>query len=229
MSDSQAVELLSRQIRLGTLPSVVLRQLMSQSEDVTKHGLAHDLVAAFPECEHWSLIDQVWHWKERAHSDILDAFFDFQTIRAIVGSGVKLPWTMEQCDVEFARLQPLLAGLREVEKAKAIEAVSFENLQSKIDALTGKLACIQALWDGDTNGWFVRMSAIVENSGEYSEHHLGTFTQGGDIRLFNGQVPPWPEAVAASEIGGRLAMHFNAMFHFPSPAEPNDSCAAWSP
>lgn len=230
MQNQEAVEQISTLIRSGELPSAVLRNLMAGPQKWSKHSLASPMAEAFPECgDHWHLIYPVWHWKERERSETWDALFDFTLIRALVGAGVRLPWTQEQCTAELERIEPRLQHLNEAKKAKAMEAVSFDNLRVKVEAMAGKLACVQVLWDGDTNGWFLCMSAIVEQGGEYTENHLGTFTQGGDIRLFNGTVPPWPEAVAASETGARLAAHFGAVLHYPSPDQPNDGCAAWAP
>jgi hypothetical protein len=40
------------------------------------------------------------------------------------------------------------------------------------------------------------------------------------LRIFNGQVPPWPEAEEAQTTGRALADHFGVPFHFVSPDAP---------
>lgn len=90
---------------------------------------------------------------------------------------------------------------------------------------------IDAYWDGDTTGWFVRLAADCSeslNAGDnHDELHLGFYRRGGDIRLFNGHVPPWPEAVEASAVGNAVASHFGIPFYFPSPSRPEDDCPRW--
>lgn len=90
---------------------------------------------------------------------------------------------------------------------------------------------IEAIWDGDTNGWFVCLAAdcatLIDGRETRLDLHLGVFEDGGDIRLFNGQVPPWPEAVAAKTVGTAVAQHFGVPFYFPSPVYPEAYCPRW--
>jgi hypothetical protein len=50
---------------------------------------------------------------------------------------------------------------------------------------------------------------------------------GGDLRLFNGTVPPWPETQEAVETGSALARHFDLPFFFPSPDVPDLPAVRW--
>jgi hypothetical protein len=86
---------------------------------------------------------------------------------------------------------------------------------------------IEATWDGDTHGWLVDLSAVVRTAEGYGARVLRVCSGGGDIRLFNGHVPPWPGAVEAAELGQRLADELGVPFHFPSPREPEDDCPHW--
>lgn len=86
---------------------------------------------------------------------------------------------------------------------------------------------IEALWDGDTRGWTVELFAVIQAESSYSSRHLHSFRSGGDLRLFNGQVPPWPEAAAASHVGAHLANALGVPFYFPSPIHPEDDCPRW--
>lgn len=125
------------------------------------------------------------------------------------------------------RHRPAIQAVLAAERQQAIDALSVERLATKIAALPGKPACIEVLWDGGTQGWFLVMSAVMRTDTGYATHHLGVFKDGGDIRLFNGQVPPWPEAVRADETGRALASRFGAAFHFPSPDKPELDPSTW--
>ncbi len=91
---------------------------------------------------------------------------------------------------------------------------------------------IEALWDGDTTGWFVSLYAIIAHPSvqhpRYTEAGLINLRgPGGDIRIFNGDVPPWPEARMASEIGQSLAWEHTVPFYFHSQSEPDDQAPRW--
>jgi hypothetical protein len=86
---------------------------------------------------------------------------------------------------------------------------------------------IEALWDGDSSGWHVRLAAWCSGRPSY-DVHLGVLTNdAGDSRLFKQVVPPWPEAVTAKELGLQLAAHFRVPFWFPSPDYPEEGCPRW--
>jgi hypothetical protein len=103
-----------------------------------------------------------------------------------------------------------------------------EELLATADALPVRPVAIEAQWDGDTDGWRVWLAAVLPDGVGYRSHHLATFQDGGDIRLFNGQVPPWPEARAAATFGTELAARFGVPFYFPSPDHPEDDCPGWA-
>ena len=105
--------------------------------------------------------------------------------------------------------------------------LSREELLVKAAALPGPPVAFEALWDGDTDGWGVEIAAVLTDGEGYRNHHLAFLRGGGDIRLFNGQVPPWPEAKLAAAVGAELAGRFQVPFFFPSPDHPEDGCPAW--
>ncbi len=98
-------------------------------------------------------------------------------------------------------------------------------------AIDGPVAAVEALWDGDTQGWFVDLVAVVRRPGRqherFDEVSLTFIRRGGDIRLFNGTVPPWPEAVEATAQGQAVAAHLGVPFHFTSPDAPDVGLARW--
>lgn len=112
-----------------------------------------------------------------------------------------------------------------------MEESEYVELTNKIRSARGKPVCIQALWDGDTSGWFLILSVVLKTgvlfNKKFEEMYLTTIKKGGDIRIFNGEVPPWPEAVIAQDIGKRLTKEFSAEFFFPSPNQPDDECPNW--
>lgn len=105
---------------------------------------------------------------------------------------------------------------------------SREELLREADALPETPVAFEASWDGDSSGWFVALTAVLRTGAGYRDHHLATLQEGGDLRLFNGQVPPWPEARRAREVGAELADRFGVPFYFPSPHHPEDQCPSWA-
>lgn len=98
-------------------------------------------------------------------------------------------------------------------------------LAAKVQALPKQPAAIEAVWDGDTEGWFVTLVAVTIDP--RAENHLASVRFGTDMRVFNGEVPPWPEADEASTVGRALAERFSVPFHFASPEEPDDMAPRW--
>lgn len=102
--------------------------------------------------------------------------------------------------------------------------------REKVRAVSGRPLAIEALWDGDTEGWFLDIYVVCASAdaeGGYSETHLGCLRYGGDFRLFEGTVPPWPEAAVAKLAGERVARELSLEFYFPSPDSPDDDCPHW--
>ncbi|WP_406280903.1 hypothetical protein [Embleya sp. NBC_00896] len=100
-----------------------------------------------------------------------------------------------------------------------------DSLAADIRSHPGRPVAIEAIWDGDTRGWFVVLLAVHDDPP--ADHHLATIRLGGDLRIFNGQVPPWPEATQAGASGRALAELFDIPFHFASPDTPDDEAPRW--
>ncbi|WP_406036461.1 hypothetical protein OG799_18500 [Micromonospora sp. NBC_00898] len=104
-------------------------------------------------------------------------------------------------------------------------------LIEKADAITAPILAVEAFWDGDTQGWCVDLVAIVSRPGRNRDHFdevpLTVLRHGGDIRLFNGRVPPWPEAQQAIEQGQAVARHVGVPFHFTNPEAPDVDLPRW--
>jgi len=108
---------------------------------------------------------------------------------------------------------------------------STAEILAKGRALSARPVAIEAFWDGDTEGWYVVLTAIVRGASarhaQFTEIDLAKLSDGGDIRLFNNQVPPWPESVLAAEVGEQLARELGVPFHFLSRDQPRDECVRW--
>ncbi len=83
-----------------------------------------------------------------------------------------------------------------------------------------KDASIKAHWDGDTEGWFVVLAALTADGLPLWRSSLRA--PGGDMRLFNGAVPPWPEAALACAAGARLSTLWNVPFTFDQKDGPRE-------
>lgn len=102
-------------------------------------------------------------------------------------------------------------------------------LIERAGAAGGPVVAVEAGWDGDTQGWFVNLVAIVRRPGphRFDEVPLTGIRRGGDIRLFTGRVPPWPEAAEATAEGQAVAAHFGVPFFFASPGMPDVDLPRW--
>jgi hypothetical protein len=222
-SENLSVEVKVR-IECGELPSGVLRSILRRCPKISKSNLGPVLAEAFGNS---ILVHHVWNWKERQESDAYDTQFNVWVIVSLLEKNVQLLWDVQYCKSEYLRIQLALEMEGWAEKQTALNLVSFECLSEKIRTFTGEIACIQALWDGDTTGWHVSLFVILRHGSHFEEKHLGVVKIGSDIRLFDGRVPPWPEAQLAAEVGSKLAKHFGCEFYFPSPLEPDDKCESW--
>ena len=107
-------------------------------------------------------------------------------------------------------------------------------LELAVQAMTQldwKPEVIEALWDGDTQGWFLELTVSTSARNQaIPQKRYTLFTlrgAGGDLRLFNGIVPAWPEAQVAAFVGEALSKQLDIPFYFPSPEAPNDDYAGW--
>jgi hypothetical protein len=107
-----------------------------------------------------------------------------------------------------------------------------DEVLAKVREFVESPVAIEAFWDGDTTGWFVVLTALFPSAAPagtpFREVALCSWREGGgDMRLFNGQVPPWPEARYANDLGREVAGQLSVPFYFGSPEHPEDSCPRW--
>lgn len=110
--------------------------------------------------------------------------------------------------------------------------LSREKLLMKANELPGRPEAIEAYWDGDTIGFCVILTAVYhEKQGSedvYKEVWISMLRgDGGDFRAFTGEVPPWPEAQLAQDVGPEIAVKLGVPFFFASPDYPELDCPRW--
>lgn len=137
------------------------------------------------------------------------------------------PGLREAQDMVAARMARLVEqGLVEPEPRPDPRQIT-----ATIATITEPIAAIEATWDGDTQGWFVLLLAIVRRPSrhhpQFDEIHLAAFRQGTDLRLFNGTVPPWPEAADATTMGTSIAANLGVPFHFTNLDSPDVDPPRW--
>ncbi|MFC8274547.1 hypothetical protein ACFUJR_18860 [Streptomyces sp. NPDC057271] len=91
--------------------------------------------------------------------------------------------------------------------------------------LPGRPAAVEALWDGDTFGWMVDLVVVTDEP--EVPHRPAVIRHGGDIRLFDGTVSPWPEAEGARRAGHALAERRGVPSHVAGPDRPDDGTPRW--
>jgi len=128
-------------------------------------------------------------------------------------------------------LRPLGVGLHEAEQMvharyEALgdrvqrtppDPLDLPSLAARAAVLPGRVAAVEALWDGDTvRGWFVLLVAVLDAPD--GESHLATVCHRPDGS---------PPGVAAAEAGRALAGRLGVPFHFASPDVPDDEAPRW--
>jgi hypothetical protein len=130
-------------------------------------------------------------------------------------------------------LRPLGLGLSEAEQViharyealgdrvrrRPPDPLDVSSLGARAAAHPGRVAAVEALWDGDTvHGWFVLLVAVLDDPA--GEGHLATVHH-----RHGGPLP----GTAAAEAGRALADYLRVPFHFASPDVPDDEVPRWRP
>jgi hypothetical protein len=128
-------------------------------------------------------------------------------------------------------MRPLGLGLHEAEQVvqaryealgdrvqrRRPDPLDIPSLAARAAALPGRVAAIEALWDGDTvHDWFVLLVAVLDAPA--GEGHLAT------VHYRHDEAPP---STVAAEAGRALADHLGVPFHFSSPDVPDDTAPRW--
>jgi hypothetical protein len=94
------------------------------------------------------------------------------------------------------------------------------NIKQAIKQTGGKPTVLEALWDGDTEGWYLLLNLYMDK-GQYLR--LGTV----DPRLFSHEKTYPLEATLANKWGWKAVEKYGLTFYFPSDKEPDDDCPSW--
>ncbi|MFJ2025235.1 hypothetical protein ACIODW_15750 [Streptomyces sp. NPDC087897] len=92
------------------------------------------------------------------------------------------------------------------------DPLDLPSLAARAADAPGRVAAVEAVWDGDTvHDWFVVLIAVLDSP--EGESHLATVHHRRDAP---------PPGVAAAAAGRALADRLGVPFHFPSPDVPDD-------
>lgn len=104
---------------------------------------------------------------------------------------------------------------------------TLHSLLANLQTTAARPVAVEADWDGDSDGWFVRLKVAIIDA------------QGRDVRIVrhidrelaaknpDHATQRWPEAVAAAAAGEELAAALGVPFYFPSPRYPELDCPDW--
>jgi hypothetical protein len=117
--------------------------------------------------------------------------------------------------------------------AAAIVKADLGAVLEGLESSHPKPCAIEAVWDGDSFGWFVVVSAIFNSptgsQPAFTDLRLATFSDDiGDARLFTGEAPPWREAEQAAVWGSHVADRLGIPFWFPARDAPDDQAPRWN-
>ncbi|GAA4891599.1 hypothetical protein ACFPM3_17845 [Streptomyces coeruleoprunus] len=108
--------------------------------------------------------------------------------------------------------------------------LDLESLAALASGAPGRVAAIEAVWDGDTvHDWFVQLLAVTDDPA--GELPLATVYWGTAVRYLGDEDRGGlhPSAAAAARAGSALAAHLSVPFHFASPDTPDDEAPRWRP
>ncbi|WP_330296953.1 hypothetical protein [Streptomyces sp. NBC_00503] len=108
--------------------------------------------------------------------------------------------------------------------------LDLESLAARASGAPGRVAAIEAVWDGDTvHDWFVLLLAVTEDPP--TDYELATVYWRTGLRALEDSEADAgaldPHAAAATRAGTALAEHLGVPFHFASPGTPDDEAPRW--
>lgn len=108
--------------------------------------------------------------------------------------------------------------------------ITFDKLDKEIKKVGGKPMVLEALWDGDTNGWYLLLYLYTVTSYWFlkrnKRHFLGEVSRPeGDGYYHDGKITV---ALLAEEFGKRAIEKYNLIFYFPSKDKEDDDCPTWA-
>ena len=144
--------------------------------------------------------------------------------------------------VQFRRVQVDLGASFAAWRATLPPPMETAHLPQWMGIVEGRLAllpdppaAIEALWDGDSSGWFVVLCAITRRPSPAHPRHTST-----ELAILQARIGDWepftrrgpselagPHAWLALEVGGAVARERGIPFHFASPDREDDDLPRW--
>ena len=94
-----------------------------------------------------------------------------------------------------------------------MKSATYQSIVQKIESLPGRPLAVEALWDGDSHGWYLCLRIVMESEGQQEAHLLDS--------------KGWSEAHIFQELGIQIGEQYGIEFFFPSPDKPDDDCPSW--
>lgn len=106
---------------------------------------------------------------------------------------------------------------------------TFENLEQKINETPGTPTVLEAMWDGDSDGWYLLLflyTAAASSSEQALEREfLEEVVLPEGSASFSGER--WNVCILAEELGNKAAEKYNLTFYFPANMHPDTDCPTW--
>ncbi|SEW57474.1 hypothetical protein [Chitinophaga arvensicola] len=107
---------------------------------------------------------------------------------------------------------------------------AFDTLDKEIIKVGGKPVVLEALWSGDTNGWYLLLYVNIIRSRflikREEQHLLGEVTLPEDSAYYTDGRPT--VAMVAEELGKWAAQKYGLTFYFPSRDNADEDCPGWA-
>lgn len=107
---------------------------------------------------------------------------------------------------------------------------TFDSLDKEIKKAGGNPIVLEALWDGDTNGWYLLLYLHTVTSRFFSLERRQRHCLGG-VSILEGQQyytgDKLTVALIAEELGRQAAQKYQLTFYFPSKDDEDDDCPSW--
>ncbi|SDH18064.1 hypothetical protein [Chitinophaga filiformis] len=110
------------------------------------------------------------------------------------------------------------------------DITTFETLDREIERIGGKPIVLEALWAGDTGGWYLLLYIYTVKGIFFfkrtTRHLLGEVSSPEGIEYFTNGKPS--VSLLAEQFGNKASEKYNLTFYFPSPKDTDEDCPAWT-
>jgi hypothetical protein len=106
---------------------------------------------------------------------------------------------------------------------------TFETLEQQINETPGTPTVLEAMWDGDSDGWYLLLFlyTVAASSSEQAleREFLEEVVLPEGSASFTGER--WNVCLLAEELGNKAAEKYNLTFYFPANMHPDTDCPTW--